>query len=279
MRESEKTPYPELDLVLEGHAGRIQQALRDNFIGFYLQGSLAIGDFDLTSDVDFVVITKDDLNQNQVDAVQKVHTQTCLQDSKWVKHMEYSFFPLPLFRTHSSPYKDGNRDVSEERKLWYFNNGSPTIEQSDHDNTLVTRWTVREKGKVVIGPDPKTLLDPIDPDDLRREIKETLIGWGPELIKNPEPYKNRFYQAFFVLNYCRVLQDLEEGRITSKLGGINWAKHHLDPKWIPLIDYCWKERQDTEISIRQPANSDIYDQVIDFVKYAVDKGINFKIGS
>lgn len=279
MRESEKTPYPELDLVLEDHAGRIQQVLGDTFIGFYLQGSLAIGDFDLTSDVDFVVITKEDLSQDQVDAVQKVHVQTYSQDSRWVKHMEYSFFPLPLFRAHSSPYKNGHADASEERKLWYFDNGSQAIEKSDHDNTLVTRWTVREKGKVIIGPDPKTLLGLIDPDDLRREIKETLIGWGPELIKNPEPFKNRFYQAFFVLNYCRVLQDLEEGRITSKLEGINWAKQHLDPKWIPLIDYCWKERQDTQISIRQPADPNIYNQVIDFVRYAVKKGTNFQIGN
>lgn len=273
------TQYPELDVVLENHAKKLQETLGENFVGFYLQGSLAVGDFDLTSDVDFVVMIAHNLSQDEVDKVQQIHTETCNQDSRWVKHMEYSFFPLPLFRTHSSPYKDGSSDISEERKLWYFDNGSPVIERNDHDNTLVTRWTVREKGKVVIGPYPKTLSDPIDPNDLRREIRDTLIGWGPELIKNPEPYKNRFYQAFFVLNYCRVLQNIDEGRITSKLEGINWAKQHLDPKWIPLIDFCWKERQDEEISIKQPTDPEIYHQVIDFVKYAVDKGINFKIGN
>ncbi|MEK7543566.1 MAG: aminoglycoside adenylyltransferase domain-containing protein [Patescibacteria group bacterium] len=278
MRKTHTTPYPELDVVLESHAEKIQQALGDNIIGFYSQGSLAIGDFDLTSDVDFVVITKEDLKEDQVHAVQKVHTQTCSQDSRWVKHLEYSFFPLQLFRTHSSPYTDGSADTSEERKLWYFDNGSPVIEKSDHDNTLVTRWTVRKKGKAVMGPDPKILLSPIHPDDLRREIRGTLIGWGSEVVKNPDPFKNRFYQAYFVLNYCRVLQDLEEGRITSKLEGVNWAKQHVDPTWIPLIDYCWKERQDPDISIGQPADSEIYDQVIDFVQYAIDKGMNFQIG-
>lgn len=32
MIRSEKAPYPELDVVLEGHAGRIQQILGDKFM-------------------------------------------------------------------------------------------------------------------------------------------------------------------------------------------------------------------------------------------------------
>jgi len=54
MKETEKTPYPELDTVLEAHAKKLQEVLGNNFVGMYLQGSLAIGDFDLTSDIDFI---------------------------------------------------------------------------------------------------------------------------------------------------------------------------------------------------------------------------------
>lgn len=270
------TPYSELDDVLTGHGQKIKDTLGDNFIGMYLQGSLAIGDFDMTSDVDFIVVTREDLSENQVKAVQETHTQTYSQNNRWVKRIEYSFFPQQVLRNPSSPYKHGRPDLSEQRKLWYFDNGSKTIKRSDHDNTLVVRWTVREKGKVVIGPDPKTLIDPIDPNDLRREIQETLVGWGQELIENPKPYENRFYQAYLVLNFARMLQDIHEGRITSKLEGANWAKEKLDPKWRELIDYCWKDRQDPDISIRQSANPEIYPQSIEFVRYIVEQATNFK---
>ena len=49
------TPYKELDIVLEDYAQKLNHALKGNLVGVYLQGSLAIGDFDMTSDVDFVV--------------------------------------------------------------------------------------------------------------------------------------------------------------------------------------------------------------------------------
>jgi Domain of unknown function (DUF4111) len=114
-------------------------------------------------------------------------------------------------------------------------------------------------------------------DELRREIKNTLIGWAVELLANPERHKNRFYQSYLVLNYCRMLHDLSEGKIDSKLAGVKWAKTNLDNKWISLISYCWEERQDTSISIKQPADPETYDRVLSFVEYAVEKGRSYSI--
>jgi predicted nucleotidyltransferase len=269
------TPYPELDIVLTGHVNRIKEALEIDFIGAYLQGSLAIGDFDMTSDVDFIVVTRKDLSEDRVNLVQKVHNGTYGQNNRWVRRLEYSFFALKTIKTPSSPYRRGVPDTSEERKLWYFDNGHQTISRSDHCNTLVTRWTIRERGKTVLGPDPKTLIDPIDPADLKREIKDTLIGWGSDVIEDPGPYENRFYQAYLVLNFARMLQDLNEGRVTSKLQGARWAKKTLDPKWRDLIDHCWQDRQDPNISVSQRSDPKIYAQSIDFVRYAVDQARSY----
>ena len=47
---------------LQAHAAELQAVLGSNFVGVYPVGSLAIGDFDLTSDVDFAVVTATDLN-------------------------------------------------------------------------------------------------------------------------------------------------------------------------------------------------------------------------
>jgi len=271
------TDYPELDKVFYELAQAYKEALGDNFVGLYLQGSLAVGDFDMTSDVDFVVVINRELSDEELGKVKTVHTNFRNRDSRWTRHLEYSFFPLPKFRQHSSRFENGKINDSEERKLWYFNNGSREIEKDAHDNTLAVRWEVREKGIPVLGPDPKTLIDPISAQDLRKDLKQFLLGWTPERLQNHKSWKNRFHQVFFVLNWCRTLQGVVEGRITSKKEGMEWAKKNLDPKWYDLIDYSWNERKDENISIHQPADPGRWEETLEFVKYVLQKTKEFQI--
>ncbi len=255
----ELTPYLRLDEVLIEYAHTLQDLLGESYAGMYLCGSLAIGDFDLTSDVDFIVATENELNSDEVAKVQGAHVELAGRDSRWVKHLEYSFFPRDKLVTPSSPFGPAGRHDVADRLLWKYPHGSIRIERSDHDNTLVTRWTVREKGVAVVAPEPASFMPVITPNQLRTEIKHSVRGWGNEVVWNLASHYNRFHQAFFVLHYCRVLQDLHEGGITSKLDGVNWAKKHLDPKWHSLIDYCWQERQDTAIHTSQPADPEVFD--------------------
>jgi predicted nucleotidyltransferase len=277
MKKTIYTPYPYLDVVLKNHVYKLKEVLEDNLVGVYLQGSLAIGGFDLTSDIDFIVVTQEDLSDKQANIVQQVHLETYNQKNRWVKRIEYSFFPKNKLDKFSSPFKNGRRNDTEDRRLWYFDNGSRNITKSDHCNTLVTRWTLREKGIALIGPDPKKLINHVNSDDLRREIKDTMVGWSKEIETRPKYIRNRFYQSYLVLNYSRMLHDLHKGRISSKTEGIKWAKDNLDPKWIPLIDFCWEERQDTSISIKQPMKTEIFEKSLDFVKYAVKQARKFVI--
>lgn len=277
MKVATYSPYKKLDTVLENYAQRLKDTLKDNCVGVYLQGSLAIGDFDMASDVDFVVVINNDLNYYELRSVQKIHDETHKQNNRWVKRLEYSFFPKDKLNEISSPYEKGRENKTEERKLWYFDNGSKKIEKSDHDNTMVVRWTLRERGITLIGPEPYEIIMPIDPNILRAEIKETILGWGKQLIKDASPYKNRFYQSFIVLNFLRMLQDLYLGKVTSKLEAVEWSKNNIDKEWIDLINFCWKERQDTTISIKQLAIDKVFDRSINFVAHVLDKAGCFKI--
>ena len=59
------TPYEDLNVVLRDLVTRVRHVLGDNFIGAYLQGSFAVGDFDiLESDVDFLILLKEDIFVN-----------------------------------------------------------------------------------------------------------------------------------------------------------------------------------------------------------------------
>jgi hypothetical protein len=262
------TPYARLDDALIRYAHALRGVLSDTFVGMYLLGSLAIGDFDLTSDVDFMVVTKEELSDEDADRVQSTHLQCINQDTRWVKHLEYSFFSFHMLHAESSPYlADGCRNDADNRHLWYFNNGSETIERSDHDNTLVSRWILRYRSPVVLGPSPATFAPTVTADELRREIRSSILGWERLILHDAPRFDNRFHQVFLVLNNCRALQDLHEGRITSKRQGAAWAKDHLDPEWHTLIDYCWEERRDTGIHVSQPANTEAFERTIAFMTY------------
>lgn len=260
------TPYAELDTVLVEYAHTSANVLGDGFVGLYLLGSLAIGGFDLTSDVDFLLVTRSELTRDAVGRVQAAHAELVSRETRWVRHLEYSVFPLHQLCEKSSPYGPDGRHDCATRQLWYFPNGSPTVERSDHDNTLVTRWTLRYASPVVLGSEPGSFAPEVAADELRREIRDSMIGWE-KLFTPASPFHNRFHQVFFVLNNCRALQDLHEGRITSKEQGVTWAKRHLDPRWHRLIDYCWQERQDTGINVSQPADHRAFEETVAFVEY------------
>ena len=249
------TPDPELNAVLAHLLGEAKALLGDNFVGAYLQGSFAVGDFDGDSDVDFVVATREELSDRQVQALQVVHRDVYALESEWAKHLEGSYFPVATLRDH---HRHG-------APLWYLDHGSRSLERSDHCNTIVVRWVVREHGIALTGPDPATLVDPIPIDVLRAEMRATMRDWGADILAHPEPYRNRFYQGFIVLNYCRMLHDLIEGRPGSKRAGATWAKTVLDPEWPALIDRAWGGRHNPAVAVREPADAEDFQRTLRFV--------------
>lgn len=60
------TPYAELNDVLRELVERVQVALGEQFLGAYLQGSFAVGDFDEHSDVDFIIAVRDEPADDQL---------------------------------------------------------------------------------------------------------------------------------------------------------------------------------------------------------------------
>ena len=74
-------PYPELWEVLQIFVTEIKAELAENLIGIYLVGSLASGDFDLDSDVDFLIVTNTELAETNIRSLQdtqvKVHDIDC----------------------------------------------------------------------------------------------------------------------------------------------------------------------------------------------------------
>ena len=237
----------------------MQNVLGETFIAAYLQGSFAAGDFDEHSDVDFAVVVEKDLSAAQVAGLQSMHNRTFNLASPWAQHLEGSYFPEEVLRHPPQPGE----------QLWYLDNGSRSLILSDHCNTLVVRWVVREHGVALAGPAPATLVDPVPTAALRKEILDVIHDWGGQILAAPERYNNRFYQTFIVLSFCRMLHSLHTGRIESKRAGAEWAKANLDPAWIGLIDRTWAGRPNPEISVRTPADPHDFQKTLEFIQYII----------
>ena len=262
MPTTHPTPFPELNAVLSEWLTGVQVVLGADLTAAYLQGSFAVGDFDEDSDVDFLVAIRTELTETQLAGLQALHA--CIYDlaSPWAQHLEGSYFPETALR----------RFDPAGVQPWYLDNTSKVLVRSRHDNTLVARWTTREHGIALAGPDQKMLIDPVTADDLRREVLETMCEWGEEILDGRYSLEDRWAQPFAALIYCRMLHTLHTGTIISKRAGAQWAKEALDSEWAGLIEHAWNERPNPSLKVRQPADPDDTRRTLDFIQYALRAG-------
>ncbi len=263
----EPTPYKDLNAVLLEMAQSQHGVLGDNLLGVYLQGSFAVGDFDEHSDVDFIAVIHEAISEQQLADLQQMHWRLFRLESIWAQHLEGSYFPAALLRDYKQL---GDR-------LWYLDNGSQSLELSDHCNTIVVRWTLREHGVRLAGPSPVRLVNPIPASALRRSIKADMQDWGQEILSEPERFNNRFYQSFIVLSYCRMLHDLHNGKPGSKRAGAEWVKANLDPSWAGLIDRTWSGRPNPAVSVRTPADQAEYERTLAFMQYIITESDQYDV--
>lgn len=95
---ADPTIYPELNAVLRELVASARTILAENFCGAYLQGSFAVGDADVHSDVDFVIVTEDEVGEAQLAALQTMHERIHALDLPWAQHLEGSYIPKNSLR-------------------------------------------------------------------------------------------------------------------------------------------------------------------------------------
>jgi Domain of unknown function (DUF4111)/Nucleotidyltransferase domain len=275
------TPYQALNTLLGHFVERARQLLADNFIGAYLQGSFALGDFDESSDVDFLVVVEHDIADPNVAALNALHTGIHDFPKPWGHRLEGSYFPAPILRRLTESPRDPP-GAPPRRPDWtdpgtggmpprvypplFLDHGAKTLVRSEHDNTLVVRWVAREKGVVLAGPHPHDLIDEVSADALRGEMRGIMARVGAKLLPDPAAIDKHWLQAFIVTFYCRTLHTLETGVVTSKKAATRWALSALDARWHALISASALARPSASLG---PADPRAVAETLAFVDYAL----------
>jgi hypothetical protein len=257
---AKRTAYPELDTVLVELVDGARAVLGDNFCGAYLHGSFATGDADEFSDVDFVIVSHEELTADQQHNLQLLHSRLYAIQSPWAQHLEGSYVPCQQLR----------RMDWTQQPFFYLDNGAKELVLDTHCNTAVVRWLLREHGVVLAGPDPKLLIDPVAASDLQREAlarAQEYADWAPEPTEVGT--MSRWKQTYLVLTFCRLLFTLFNRRVASKREAGEWAVGALDEEWSTLVRQALEDRADPWTRVFQPAARDLAARTIEFADYAV----------
>ena len=237
-RRAAMTPYRDVDAVLTHLLASVRTILGDRFVGMYLYGSLAAGDFNPElSDIDFVVVTDGELPDSTIAELRRMHEALFAGQSRWAKKLEGTYLPLESLRVFRRD--DPPRLTINEGRVYLDRHWSDWV---------IQRAILREHDSSIAGPPLRPYIDPISADDLRRAVREIVTEWWAPMIEDPRRIQSPGYQPFAVLSMCRALYTFEHGTIVSKPRAARWALTALDCRWSGLIEHAmqWREGQPAE---------------------------------
>jgi hypothetical protein len=254
------TRYSDVNEILSLLLSHVQQILGNLFVGMYLYGSLSSGDFNPeTSDIDFLVVTTDTVSEEKIAALESMHKRIWASGMKWASRLEGSYIPQKDIRRHDA--KNPPCPTVNEGKFHIDRHGSDWI---------IQRYIVREYGVVLAGPDPKTLIDPVAPDELRSAVLGILHEWWFPMLDDATWLRQHGsnYHGYAVITMCRALHALEHGTIVSKPTAIQWARENLDEEWHPLIDQA--------VASQYGEHSEFLNETLDFIRFIRHKVFEFE---
>lgn len=243
-----------LDDLLSG----IQGALPGNLVGVYLRGSLATGDFDpMMSDIDFFAITERPVSEEEFAALKLLHTRLSDLPNKYGHELEGPY----INRNAARRFRPGVRYPTIAR--------GEALAWSEHRaNWVLERWTVRDHGITLLGPDPTTLIDPVSTEELRAAVCSVLTAWADWLDHpdDPEWLLPRAHKAYVVETMCRALFTLASGELPSKQRAVAWALETLPEPWRSTVERSQAWRTDAT------PDPDIIPEVRNFLLWTVSQG-------
>lgn len=234
------TPHKEVNALLGFMLTRVRAILGDRMVGFYLGGSLSLGDFDpASSDVDFLIATQEELSEEILAQLRAMHREIAESGLRYAPSLEGSYIPLAALRRY---------DPANARHPKIDDYGRP-LHIAQHSSVWVfERAIVREHGVVVWGAEPRLLIDPISPQDLRIAVCQALkTYWQPKLEGDLDWMRPRHEQGYVVLTFCRALYTLHKGELCPKPRAAAWAQE-MYPNWQPIIErsLLWRSQDGIE---------------------------------
>ncbi len=207
--------------------------------------------------MDVLVVTEGPVSDSEFAALDALHRRLPPLGNRF--SLEYEVYYID--RGSLRRYEPGQRLMKVEP-------GSALYRTEQRPNWVLERWTVRERGVVLLGPDPKTLIDPVSPQEIREaavaELRQRLQHWRDGSWPRGE-LLHRGAQGYEIETACRALFTHETGTLSSKREAIAWALERLPEQWRPLINWSQQHHKD------RTADDTRIEEVMRFLRWAASQ--------
>ena len=222
----------QIDSPINGFVERSKDILRDNLVGVYLHGSLAMGCFNLQkSDIDLIIVVSHPLP----DAAKRKYMDMVVEFNAMgpAKGIEMSIVLRDVCKpfVYPTPYE---LHFSAGHLNWYKDDPAAYIrEMNGTDKDLAAHFTViNNRGKCLYGAPVKDVFSEVPSCDFMDSLWHDIEGAAEEITENP---------MYLTLNLARVLAYQEDGLVLSKKEGGEWAIKTLPSEYHPLITDAIRE--------------------------------------
>ncbi len=220
---SQTNVLPEIKRVLDNIADQVQKLLSDNFVGFYIHGSIAMGCFNpLVSDVDFLIVVR-----NKMSAAEKQNlAQIMLYENYNVPNgIEMSVVLLaytsnPVFPT---PFEFHFSREYEEK----YRRDEVDFSTENSDPDLAAHFTVTKMRGIAWRGLP---IDDVFSDVPREMYVKSLLHDFKDLEKNIVDRP-----VYAILNACRTIAYLKDELVISKKEAGEWAFENIDRQYSAIV--------------------------------------------
>lgn len=214
-----------VETILEKIVALSCRVFGENLVGVYLHGSLAFGCFRWEkSDIDFLVVVHTE--PELAEKLEFIGELLRLNESAPPKGLEMSVVTESVCRefVHPTPYELHFSNAHREAFCADLEGYCQRMQGVDPD--LAAHFTViRQVGQVLWGEKIENLFGEVPREAYWDSIRGDIAGAVEEIGGDP---------VYYILNLCRVLAFLQEGRVLSKEQGGRWGEENLPAPYCDL---------------------------------------------
>lgn len=212
--------------ILQNFNSLISQQLPDLMKAFYLEGSIALEEFnERFSDIDFVVIFERRATQAETEHLRHIHQVIEKTYPQWKMSGSYLH------------WDDLSNPGSEVNPILHFHDGILQLDGHFEFNS-VEGWILKNHGVLLLGPDPQKLPFAVDWYLLIRAMRENLNSYWVGWTRRPNRIiilLSDWGIQWAVLGVLRQFYSFRENTITTKVKAGEYALSCLPGRWHQLI--------------------------------------------
>lgn len=244
------TEYPDVNKTLDTLLLNIKSVLGGKLVGLYLHGSLVIGDFDPgISDIDLAAALSSEVSDQELEELRKMHEDFIEAHREWYDRIEICYITVDALK----------KVRSQNSMVVNLSPGEPIHRKEAIKEWLMDWYLIREKGKTLFGPSPKTIIEPISKEEFIQSAKDHARSWDKWVQGGRNPYA----QSYAIFALCRAFYVVRNGDQVSKLKAATWAQKEL-PEWSDVIQNAITWRGGEKYS---PADNLNFPKTVKFVNH------------